>query len=115
MNDRIGFLIPEFPGQTHIFLWRERQALADLGIDAELVSTTRPPTGIVSHSWSQEARNVTLYLMPFSFRDGVFGLIDLLGAGPARWRALFSALRQAEAERRWERLRLLAMVLPAAK
>jgi colanic acid/amylovoran biosynthesis glycosyltransferase len=115
MNDRIGFLIPEFPGQTHIFLWRERQALANLGVDAELVSTTRPPAGVVSHSWSQEARSVTLYLMPFSFRDGVMSLVDLLRYGPARWRALIGAIRRAEVESRWERLCLLAMVLPAAK
>ncbi|MFN7023930.1 MAG: exopolysaccharide biosynthesis GT4 family glycosyltransferase EpsE [Pseudorhizobium sp.] len=115
MTDRIGFLIPEFPGQTHIFLWRERQALADLGIDAQLVSTTQPPAGIVSHSWSQAARNETLYLMPFTIGDGVIAMVDLVRCGSARWRALADTIRGADVETGWQRLRLLAMVLPAAK
>ena len=28
----IGYLIPEFPGQTHIFFWREIQELRQLGV-----------------------------------------------------------------------------------
>jgi len=42
MNTRIGYFIPEFPGQTHIFFWQERQVLEELGIEADLVSTHRP-------------------------------------------------------------------------
>jgi hypothetical protein len=38
----IGYLIPEFPGQTHIFFWREIQELRQLGIQPELVSTQPP-------------------------------------------------------------------------
>lgn len=48
----------EFPGQTHIFLWRERQALAELGIDADLISTRPPPRAVASHSWDAEAAGV---------------------------------------------------------
>jgi len=29
---RIAYLIPEFPGQTHIFFWRERAALSKIGV-----------------------------------------------------------------------------------
>ena len=45
---RIGFFIPEFPGQTHIFLWREQQALAELGIEADLISTRPPPRAVAA-------------------------------------------------------------------
>jgi hypothetical protein len=49
MKAKIGYLVPEFPGQTHIFLWRERQALEELDIESDWVSTRCPPTGIISH------------------------------------------------------------------
>ncbi|MBN8429461.1 glycosyltransferase family 4 protein [Microbulbifer salipaludis] len=38
----IAVLIPEFPGQTHIFFWREIQALRDSGQNAYIVSTRKP-------------------------------------------------------------------------
>jgi hypothetical protein len=50
MKTRIGYLVPEFPGQTHTWIWRERRALLDLGIEADLVSTRRPK--LICHDWS---------------------------------------------------------------
>jgi len=61
---RIGYLVPEFPGQTHAFFWREIRALEGLGIHADLVSTRRPDPGIVCHEWSREAMARTTYLYP---------------------------------------------------
>ena len=59
---QIGYLIPQFPSQTHIFFWRELLALKESGVEADLISTRRPPQGIVSHTWSQEAAQRTVYL-----------------------------------------------------
>ncbi len=61
---RVGILIPEFPGQTHIFFWREIEALRAMGVEPEVVSTRLPPRGIISHSWSTEAMAKTKYLSP---------------------------------------------------
>ncbi|MEV7648985.1 exopolysaccharide biosynthesis GT4 family glycosyltransferase EpsE [Arthrobacter sp. NPDC089319] len=61
---RFGYFVPEFPGQTHTFFWRELAALRNLGLDPELVSTRRPPQAIVSHSWANEAMAATRYLVP---------------------------------------------------
>jgi glycosyltransferase involved in cell wall biosynthesis len=61
---RLGVLIPEFPGQTHIFFWREIAALRELGVEPEIISTRRPPPGIVTHTWSQDAIRQTVYLAP---------------------------------------------------
>ncbi len=66
---KIGVLIPEFPGQTHAFFWRELAALRALGVEPEIVSTRRPPPGIVSHPWSLEASARTVYLAPPSASD----------------------------------------------
>lgn len=115
MNKRIGFFVPEFPGQTHIFLWRERRALFELGIDARLVSTSCPPTAISSHDWAQDAKRSTRYLLPFSVIDTLLALIHIAGCGPqAVWRCM-RAVIFAEASGVWGRLRLLAIVLVAAK
>lgn len=61
-SPKIGYLIPEFPGQTHIFFWREILALERMGIEVVLFSTRRPPPGLISHKWSHEAIARTEYL-----------------------------------------------------
>jgi colanic acid/amylovoran biosynthesis glycosyltransferase len=66
---KIGYLTTEFPGQTHIFLWREYNELLNLGVDAELISTRKPHPGIVSHSWSTRATANTRYIFPFQLSD----------------------------------------------
>lgn len=58
----LGYLIPQFPGQTHIFFWREILALERMGINVALFSTRPPPPGLISHSWSEEAIARTEYL-----------------------------------------------------
>ncbi len=64
MKGKIGYFIPEFPGQTHIFLWRERQVLAELGIETDLVSTQLPPRAIASHVWAEEAKKIVFIYFP---------------------------------------------------
>src|SRR6056297_1914910 len=61
---RIGYLVPEFPGQTHIMFRREFQALAALGVEGKIISSRRPNRKLMSHSWSAEAARVTEYLHP---------------------------------------------------
>ncbi len=58
----IGYLIPQFPGQTHIFFWREIKALESLGARVSLFSTRLPPRGLISHDWSNAAIDRTTYL-----------------------------------------------------
>jgi len=64
MKAKIGYFIPQFPGQTHIFFWRERQFLAELGIETDLVSTQLPPKAIVSHVWAEEAKKILFIYFP---------------------------------------------------
>ncbi|WP_319825125.1 exopolysaccharide biosynthesis GT4 family glycosyltransferase EpsE [Thalassovita sp.] len=59
---QIAYLVPQFPGQTHIFFWREIQHLERMGVQVHLFSTTPPPPGLISHSWSQQAMDRTTYL-----------------------------------------------------
>ncbi len=107
---RIGFFIPEFPGQTHIFLWRERQALAELGIEADLVSTRPPPRAVASHSWAAEAQARTRYLLPLR-GEGLGMATEFLRSGPLGWaRGLTAALTAQTSGGVKARARMLALL-----
>ncbi|MDQ7069893.1 MAG: exopolysaccharide biosynthesis GT4 family glycosyltransferase EpsE [Rhodobacterales bacterium] len=58
----LGYLIPQFPGQTHIFFWREICAAEDMGTPIALFSTRMPHAGLISHDWSDAAIARTDYL-----------------------------------------------------
>src|ERR1700722_16588021 len=82
---RIAYLIPEFPGQTHIMFWRERLALQHLAITTHLVSTRRPPKRIRSHDWADQAERQTFYLTDIGLLD-IFQIArHFIGLGPAAW------------------------------
>ena len=109
MKARIGYLVPEFPGQTHTWIWRERRALEQLGIEADLVSTRRPK--LSCHEWSERAMSLTHYLVPFSRHDVSETVKALLRAGPkALARCLFVPLEVKDANVR-QRLRLAALIV----
>lgn len=77
---KIGFLIPEFPGQTHSFFWREIQIIhKEHNLNTEIIST-RLPAQPVTHEWLKEAD--PHYLYPFSLKDCAFALFDFLRRVP---------------------------------
>jgi colanic acid/amylovoran biosynthesis glycosyltransferase len=115
MKARIGYFVPEFPGQTHIFLWRERQALDELGIEADLTSTRRPPRAIMSQSWAQEAEKNTDYLVPLTFKDFVGASTEILRAGPSAWLHCLAVVTKAKDLSFFQKLRLLAMIFLGGK
>jgi colanic acid/amylovoran biosynthesis glycosyltransferase len=115
MKTRIGYLIPEFPGQTHIFFWRERQVLTELGIDTDLISTRRPPKAIASHTWAAEAQAQTAYLSPFKTPDLIGALLQVLKAGPIGWGRCLQRVFTAPDVSFKQRLRLAALILVGGK
>jgi glycosyltransferase involved in cell wall biosynthesis len=115
MISSLGYLAPEFPGQTHAFFWREIRALEELGINSRLISTRRPPARINVHGWAAQAQARTTYLLPLQMRDILAIMAELLRAGPVRIaRCLKIALTADDCT--WaERLRLCIMIAAAAK
>lgn len=65
----LGYLVPEFPAQTHIFFWREIRVLQQLGYNVRFISTKRPHPKTVSHSWATEVISQTSYLHPIKLAD----------------------------------------------
>ena len=64
---KIGYLIPEFPGQTHIWMWRELSHMREWGVPITIFSTRRPsPEVRARHAFAEAAESETVYLWPTS-------------------------------------------------
>lgn len=76
---KLGMLIPEFPTQTHVFFWREIEALRELGVEVHVISTKRPEE-TCPHAFAQTAIEQTHYLYPprkMAVTQSLFHLIGL--------------------------------------
>ncbi len=60
----IGYLVPEFPSQTHVFFWREIQALRQAGVKVRLLSSRQPEPGSCRHEFAAAAARQTHYVYP---------------------------------------------------
>lgn len=76
-GQRMAYLVPEFPGQTDIFYWREIKDLENLNVNVRLFSTRQPDKGIQSHLWTKEAVFRTTYLRDLPLRDLLNSLTHL--------------------------------------
>src|SRR5262245_3353301 len=61
---RLGYLVPEFPRQTHIFFWRECEQLRRRGVEPVFLSTRKPPTSACPHEFRDQAAAATHYVFP---------------------------------------------------
>lgn len=80
MTLKLGYLVPEFPSQTHSFFWREIAALERLGVDVALISTRPPNRRLMAHDWSETAIARTTYLAPLSLPAMAAGIPAAIGA-----------------------------------
>lgn len=115
MPCRIGYLVPEFPGQTHTFFWREAKALQAKGIEVDFVSTRRPTSSLISHAWAAAAVKRTVYLAPLGLRGVIAVIGQILSAGPSAWYRCARAITKARDDSFGGKLRLLALLLVGAK
>ncbi|MCB1334329.1 MAG: glycosyltransferase family 4 protein [Roseivivax sp.] len=77
----LGYLVPQFPGQTHIFFWREIADLEEMGHNVSLFSTRPPPPGLIAHDWSEQAIERTIYLGQRDVLSALSALAGLLPKG----------------------------------
>lgn len=114
MKTQIGYFIPEFPGQTHTWIWREYQAMLDIGMTPHMISTRRPNTQI-AHLWAQKAQAVTDYLIPFDIKDFVNIPLELIKAGPIAWWRCLSVIANTQNISFSQRFYYLILVVMGAK
>jgi glycosyltransferase involved in cell wall biosynthesis len=66
----IAYLMPEFPGQTHTWIWREIVHMREWGVDVRLFSTQPPDAQTAArHAFAAAARAETTYLWPRPVRS----------------------------------------------
>ena len=105
---RIGYLVPEFPAQTHAFFWREAMALEDLGIAVRFLSTRVPRDRTSRHAFTAEAEARTRYLTPPATAKALSWMLR----HPA---GLTRAIRYGLGLQGWSaRIKALPLILPAA-
>lgn len=75
---RIGYLIPEYPSQTHAFFVREMNAMKAFGHEILVISTKKPPEEGCTHDFSCEARKSTYYVYPPRARSFITFLLNPL-------------------------------------
>lgn len=107
---RIGYLVPEWPGQTHAFFWREIAALRELGHSVYPFSTKRPPDDACLHEFATEARETTHYVFPPRPR-AVARILATRPAGTAAALAYAASLTESSVA---DRLKVSALVACAA-
>lgn len=108
---RVAYLIPEFPGQTHIWMWRERTHLIESGLDVPLVSTRPPPErDRARHAFADQARAQTFYLWPMPIPVLLLAALDLATRRIFRLAAMLSLcdrIARDDGPRRRETVRLI--------
>ena len=106
---RIGFLIPEFPQQTHIAWWRISEGMRLAGARVELLSTRRPVEACPHPQLRMAAENTT-YLWPPKLDD-----LSALPVAIRRFPAIAGYLGSLATPRGAMRLRAGAFVAAAAR
>ena len=82
---KLGYLLPEFPGQAHSLYWREILKLEAMGIEAVLFSDRSTDTA--AHAWAKGARQRTEYLAQGT-------MSSLMSLPKLPWRQLKQGSRQ---------------------
>jgi colanic acid/amylovoran biosynthesis glycosyltransferase len=103
---RLGYLVPEFPAQTHVFFWREARELEALGVDLRWLSTRRP-FAACPHAFGPAAAASTHYVFPPRFSMALASLLRSPRGG-ARCLSYLAGLRESPLGQRARRLGLIA-------
>lgn len=76
---KLGYVVPEFPSQTHIFFWREITALRSFNVDVQIISTKPGDLNKIKHDFARNAKEECHYVFPPS----IFGLLKFFTS--PRW------------------------------
>jgi len=105
---RIGYLIPEFPGQTHAFFVREMNAMKEFGHEIFVISTKKPSAESCSHKFAATAREKTFYVYP----PAISSFFSLL-LNPSGLFQVISYLCRLKETKLKDRIKLLGLIICA--
>ncbi len=106
--------MPEFPGHTHSWLWREICGLRETGLEVKLASTRVPgPRDYARHAFVAEVKGQIFYLWPPAVADVLTALLVLPFRYPLRMLHSGRYAYRIQRDGGANMLRTLALLLPA--
>lgn len=115
VGDPIGYVIPEWPGQTHLWIWREICHLREFGASVRLFSTRRPPDrDKARHAFADKAIAETTYLWPASLGQNIRSLFLSFCHNPLGFMHCLILAFTLPVEGQWRARQLLPLLLPAS-
>lgn len=111
---KVAYLIPEWPGQSHVWTWREISHLRELGLEVEIFSTRHPQQlNRSNHAFAITPEAAAFYLWPMSLPQMILSLLWAIGCHPkgvlsCLWLSFRLPLYQQPAWRS-----ILPLILPA--
>jgi glycosyltransferase involved in cell wall biosynthesis len=112
---RIGYVIPEWPGQTHLWIWREVSHLREWGVEVRIFATQRQSRDMyrARHAFAAEAEAQTTYLWPMAWHRAAGSVLASIVTSPVGFlRCVWMALR-LPVDASVRRKSLLGLVVPA--
>lgn len=112
----IGYLIPEFPGQTHVWIWREVDQLRRWGLSIRIFATRHPPArDRARHQFSAAAERETTYLWPLGIASAIVSVLWAVVARPGGFARCVALAVTLPIDGRFRSLRLFALIPPACE
>jgi glycosyltransferase involved in cell wall biosynthesis len=75
---KLGLMVPEFPGQTHVALWRVGQAMREMGVKVQWLSTRRNSSEAECHDFLTEEAAQAHYVYPPSIAAALQAMLRSL-------------------------------------
>ena len=112
---RIGYVIPEFPSQTHVWIWREILHVRAWDMPMRIFSTQKPDKqDRARHAFADEAEAETTYLWPRSKLSTLFVVLGAMLRNPVGFfGCLKLALTLENTVNRGKVRPLLPLIVPA--
>lgn len=112
---RIGYVIPEFPSQTHVWIWREILHVRAWDMPMRIFSTQKPAKkDRARHAFADEAEAETTYLWPRSKLSTLFVVLGAFCRNPVGFiRCIKLALTMENTVNRGKVRPLLPLIVPA--
>lgn len=107
---KMGLMIPDFPGQTHVAMWRVGQAMRELGTEVQFFSTQRAAAQARCHDFLIEEATQTHYVYP---PNPIAVFLTILRSPGGVWRCLqyIAGLKESAFK---DKIRCLFLLLCAA-
>src|SRR5262249_39075880 len=112
---KLGYIIPEFPGQTHVWMWREITYMRESGVECTIFSTRPPPArDRARHAFAESAEKATVYLWPRALSDWIGATASAVLTKPIRFSRCFSMAMRLPIEEKPAWKTLLPLLAPAS-